>query len=67
MVPRGEPHFANPGEGWARWVGVLSPGTALGMLEDLGRLTADGGPPDEFAITEMFTRYGTSVLEPPLR
>ena len=35
LVPHGVPHtFANVGDGWARWVGVLSPGTALGMLEN---------------------------------
>lgn len=67
LVPRGEPHtFVNSGGGWARWVGVLSPGTALGMLEDLGRLIPDGGPPDEAAIAEMFARYGTTMLGPPL-
>jgi quercetin dioxygenase-like cupin family protein len=67
LVPRGVPHtFVNAGDGWARWVGVLSPGTALGMLEELGRLVPDGGPPDEVAIGEMFVRYGTTVLGPPL-
>jgi mannose-6-phosphate isomerase-like protein (cupin superfamily) len=67
LVPRGVPHtFVNAGAGWARWVGVLSPGTALGMLEDLGRLIPGQGPPDEDAIGRMFRRYGTTVLGPPL-
>ena len=67
LVPRGVPHtFANAGGGWARWIGVLSPGSALGMLEDLGQLIPPDGPPDEAAMLEMFTRYRTTVLGPPL-
>jgi len=67
LVPRQTPHtFVNAGAGRARWVGVLAPGTALGMLEDLGRLLPDQGPPDDGAIAEMFRRYGTTILGPPL-
>jgi mannose-6-phosphate isomerase-like protein (cupin superfamily) len=67
LVPHDTPHtFTNAGAGRARWVGVLAPGTALGMLEDLGRLIPDQGAPDDDAITEMFQRYGTTVLGPPL-
>jgi mannose-6-phosphate isomerase-like protein (cupin superfamily) len=67
LVPHGASHtFANVGDEWARWIGVLSPGSSLGMLEDLGRLIPEDGPPDEAAITEMFARYGTTVLGPPL-
>jgi mannose-6-phosphate isomerase-like protein (cupin superfamily) len=67
LVPRLVPHtFANAGSGPARWVGVLSPAEALGMLEDLGRLVPEDGPPDERAMMEVFARYKTSVLGPPL-
>jgi len=67
LVPHGVPHtFVNPGAGWARWVGVLSSGAALGMSEKLGRLVPELGPPDKEAIGEMFRRYGTTVLGPPL-
>ncbi len=67
LVPHGVPHtFANGGDGWARWIGVLSPGSALGMLEGLGSLIPEDGPPDEQAIGELFTRYGTTALGPPL-
>jgi hypothetical protein len=67
LVPRLTPHtFVNAASGRARWIGVLAPGTALGMLEDLGPLLAGQGPPDEAAIAEMFDRYGTTVLGPPL-
>lgn len=67
LVPHGAPHtFANAGQDWARWIGVLSPGSALGMLEELGALIPPDGPPDEAAIGEIFTRYGTTVLGPPL-
>lgn len=67
LVPHGAPHtFVNAGDGWARWIGVLSPGSALGMLEDLGALIPQDGAPDETAIGAMFTRYGTTVVGPPL-
>ena len=67
LVPHGIPHtFVNAGTGWARWIGVLSPGSALGMLEDLGRLVPEHGAPDEDAIGKMFQLYGTTVLGPPL-
>lgn len=67
LVPHGIPHtFVNAGEDWARWVGVLSPGTALGMLEELGQILSKPDPPDEGAIARMFERYGTAVLGPPL-
>jgi len=47
LVPHGAPHtFVNAGDGWARWIGVLSPGSSLGMLEDLGRLIPPDGAPD---------------------
>jgi hypothetical protein len=36
------------------------------LPEDRGCLIPEGGAPDEAAITEMFTRYGTTVLGPPL-
>jgi mannose-6-phosphate isomerase-like protein (cupin superfamily) len=67
LVPRRVPHtFANAGSGTARWVVVLSPGNALDMLEDVGRLMPADGPPDEAELTEVFARYKTSVLGPPL-
>jgi mannose-6-phosphate isomerase-like protein (cupin superfamily) len=67
LVPHGAPHtFVNVGAGWARWVGVLAPGSALEMLEELGRLIPEQGAPDEAAIGEMFQRYGTTVMGPPL-
>jgi quercetin dioxygenase-like cupin family protein len=67
LVPHGVPHtFVNAGDKWARWVGVLSPGSALGMLEELGRLIPEHGTPDDDAIAKMFQRYGTRVLGPPL-
>jgi mannose-6-phosphate isomerase-like protein (cupin superfamily) len=67
LVPHAIPHtFVNAGEDWARWVGVLSPGTALGMLEELGQILSQSDPPDEDAIARMFERYGTAVLGPPL-
>ena len=67
LVPHGAPHtFANAGTERARWIGVLSPGTALTMLEDLGHLIPERGTPDEDAIIDMFQRYGTTVLGPPL-
>jgi mannose-6-phosphate isomerase-like protein (cupin superfamily) len=67
LVPHDVPHtFVNAGSGWARWIGVLSPGSALGMLEGLGGLIPDDGPPDEAAIGALFERYGTKVLGPPL-
>ena len=67
LVPHGVPHtFANSGDGWARWIGVLSPGTALGMLEGLGSLIPEDGAPDETAIGELSARYGTTALGPPL-
>ncbi len=67
LVPHGIPHtFANAGETWARWIGVLSPGSSLSMLEDLGALIPPDGPPDEAAVVEMLARYGTTVVGPPL-
>jgi hypothetical protein len=36
------------------------------MLEELGQILAEQGPPDEDAIAKMFERYGTAVLGPPL-
>ncbi len=67
LVPHGAPHtFVNAGDDWARWIGVLSPGSALGMLEALGRLIPHDGPPEEAAILQMFTRYGTTIQGPPL-
>jgi hypothetical protein len=36
------------------------------MLEDLGALVPQDGPPDETAVVAMLARYGTTVLGPPL-
>jgi hypothetical protein len=36
------------------------------MLEDLGRLVPENGPPDEQAMTEVFAKDATSVLGSPL-
>jgi mannose-6-phosphate isomerase-like protein (cupin superfamily) len=68
LVPHGVAHtFANAGPTWARWIGVLSPGpSSLNMLEDLGALVPQDGPPDEAAVVAMLARYGTAVLGPPL-
>lgn len=67
LVPQGVQHgFANPGPAWARWVGVLTPGSALGMLEALGQIVPPDGPPDPRAVMDLLARYRTVVVGPPL-
>jgi mannose-6-phosphate isomerase-like protein (cupin superfamily) len=67
LVPASVPHgFANAGSGWARWIGILSPGTALTMLEELGALMPEDGAPDVDAVVAMLAGYRTAVVGPPL-
>lgn len=60
-VPRGATHtFRVRGEHPARWLGILTPGGHLGMLEELGDLLA-AGPPSIEALEALFLRHDTTL------
>lgn len=63
LVPRGAAHtFATAGTAPARWVGILSPATGLGLLEELGELLPAAGPPDRDQLVALFARYQTEIV-----
>jgi mannose-6-phosphate isomerase-like protein (cupin superfamily) len=64
FVPPGTPHtFANVSGKPARWVGIFAPGRFIGLVEAIGAaLPADGGPPDETAMTKAFADWDTEIV-----
>ena len=66
LVPPGVPHgFANPGEGPAKMVLVISPaGAHEHYFEELAELLAKPGAPDAEAIAELRSRYDTEQVSP---
>ena len=65
FVPRGVAHtFAVQGRKAARWLGILSPGRYVGLLEELGHVIPAEGPPDLAGIRRLFSRYDTELLPP---
>lgn len=62
-VPRGVPHtFRVTSTAPARWIGIFSPGRYVRLLEELGPLLPDRGPPDMAAIERLFARYDTALV-----
>ena len=63
LVPRGVAHtFRVAGATPARWIGIFSPGSSLGMLEELGEILPADGPPDMGKIESLFARYQTELV-----
>lgn len=62
LVPRGALHtFVNAGIGPARWIGVFAPGHYERLVEELGALLPQDGPPDADAVAALFARYDTEI------
>ncbi|HEX6399336.1 MAG TPA: cupin domain-containing protein [Actinomycetota bacterium] len=63
-VPPGVVHtFSNPGEGPARFIGMFSIARGLSMLEEFAAaFPAEGGPPDEGRIADVFRRFDVEVV-----
>jgi mannose-6-phosphate isomerase-like protein (cupin superfamily) len=65
FVPPGCPHaFANPGSVPARMIFLFAPPGHERYLEKLGQLLAQGGPPDQTAISELRSQYDILQLTP---
>jgi mannose-6-phosphate isomerase-like protein (cupin superfamily) len=61
LVPRDAPHtFRVAGDAPARWLGIFSPASGLGLV-----LPADG-PPDVEKVMALFARYQTEVVGGPI-
>ncbi len=59
FAPRGTPHtFSNAGSSSAR-VLVIITAQALPLIEELGRLTNTGGPPDMEALQALLDAHQT--------
>ena len=62
-VPRGLAHtFQVVGDVPARWIGIISPGRFVALLEELGALIPSGGPPDMARVARLFARYDTEIV-----
>lgn len=65
-VPRGAMHtFAVHGDAPARWVGIISPGRHVSMLDDLGALLERTPMPAASDMMELFARHESAVVPPP--
>lgn len=65
-VPRGAVHtFAVAGDVPARWVGILSPGRYVAMLDDLGALLAATPMPSLDDMVTVFRRHDSDIVPPP--
>jgi mannose-6-phosphate isomerase-like protein (cupin superfamily) len=62
LVPRGALHsFANPGPGEARLLVIGSPPVQK-LVEEVGRLTADGTRPELGAIAQVFQSFDSELV-----
>lgn len=65
FVPRGTPHtFRVLGRSPARWIGIFSPGRYVGLVERLGPLLSERGPPDERKLRRLFAEYDSEIVGP---
>ena len=65
-VPRGAVHtFAVHGDAPARWVGILSPGRYVAMLDELGELLASTTMPAPDDMVALFRRHDSEIVAPP--
>ena len=65
LVPRGVPHgFEVAGRKPARWIGIFSPGRYVGLVEELGAVIPEAGPPDLRAIARLFAKYDSEIVPP---
>jgi mannose-6-phosphate isomerase-like protein (cupin superfamily) len=63
LAPRGTRHtFRNPGDRPVRVLGIWSPGSALGFMEDVGAALPASGPPDPARIAEVYRRHNSEVV-----
>jgi gentisate 1,2-dioxygenase len=61
-VPAGIAHtFAIVGDAPARWLGVITPGAGLALLEGLGQLLRSG-PPDPERLAALFAAHDTEIV-----
>jgi quercetin dioxygenase-like cupin family protein len=66
LIPRGVPHtFAVAGGRAARWVGIFSPARFVRMLEELGAVFPQDGPPDPQRVLDVFRAWDTEIVEAP--
>jgi hypothetical protein len=64
LIPRGMPHtFAVAGTRAARWVGIFSPARFSRMLEELGAVFPQDGPPDPERLLAVFRAWDTEMVE----
>jgi mannose-6-phosphate isomerase-like protein (cupin superfamily) len=65
LVPRGVPHaFQVEGTTPAKWLGIFAPGHYVQLLEELGPLIPQRGPPDLTEVRSLFARYDTELVAP---
>jgi quercetin dioxygenase-like cupin family protein len=64
-TPRGSVHhFSNPGSSTVRALVVLTPDIGEQFFQDVGALSAAGGPPDHARLMEVLARYGVVPAAP---
>ena len=63
LAPRGARHtFANPHDEPARVVGVWSPASALGFMEEIGAALPASGPPDPAELADIYRRHNSEIV-----
>jgi mannose-6-phosphate isomerase-like protein (cupin superfamily) len=63
LAPKGARHtFANPHDRPARVVGVWSPASALGFMEEIGAALPASGPPDPAELADIYRRHNSEIV-----
>jgi mannose-6-phosphate isomerase-like protein (cupin superfamily) len=62
LAPRGVRHtFANPTDEPVPVLGVWTPGSALGFMEEIGAALPASGPPDPAQLAEIYRRHNSEL------
>ena len=63
LASRGVRHtFANPHDEPAKIVGVWSPATAMGFMEEIGVALPASGPPDPERLADIYRRHDSEIV-----
>lgn len=63
LARRGTRHtFANPHDQPARVIGVWSPASALGFMEEIGAALPASGPPDPALLADIYRRHDGEIV-----
>lgn len=61
-IPAGTAHtISNPGTALARALEIFCPGSLMGLVEEMGRIFADGFPPDQTRVQAAFESFNSSL------